>query len=194
MVYCTGAVSQYFGAVVKTTVPRITPSQEKRACVWWAFKTTWRAVKVKKRKQNFMKLPFASVSRLLETKEVCLSVMVVVCSQTHVHIWREFVTWTAGTSRAKAVKAVRKFCGSWSLYLAAPRSNWPFAIVRKKRTTIKSPHYHFPRGKIRTRLIYGGLLWAYMNAATALGAWGCSVSSLVVYTVAYFEWKALFQG
>ena len=33
--------------------------------------------------------------------------------------------------------------------------------------------------KIHTRVIYIVLLWADMNAATPLGAWGCSVISLV---------------
>ena len=40
------------------------------------------------------------------------------------------------------------------------------------------PYYPFPRGKIHTRVIYGVSLWADMNAATQLGAWGRSVTSL----------------
>ena len=37
------------------------------------------------------------------------------------------------------------------------------------------PYYPFPRGKSILGVIYGVLLWADMNAATPLGAWGRSV-------------------
>ena len=40
------------------------------------------------------------------------------------------------------------------------------------------PYYPIPRGKSILGVIYGVLLWADMNAATPLGAWGRSVISL----------------
>ena len=38
-----------------------------------------------------------------------------------------------------------------------------------------TPYYPFPRGKSILGVTYGFLLWADMNAATPLGAWGRSV-------------------
>ena len=45
------------------------------------------------------------------------------------------------------------------------------------------PYYPFPRGKSILGVIYGVLLWADMNAATPLRAWGRSVISLAVLLV-----------
>ena len=41
-----------------------------------------------------------------------------------------------------------------------------------------TPYYPIPRGNSILGVIYGVLLWADMNAATPLGARGCSVTAV----------------
>ena len=65
--------------------------------------------------------------------------------------------------------------GTWILSAARSPSHHH---IKLQLLAPAPPYYPFPRGKPILGVIYGVLLWADMNAATPLGAWGSSAMSL----------------